>query len=206
MSQPPNYGESEPTRPIDPSATPYSSPPGAPSSGGYSYPPAPAPDYSAPAAPGYPPASGAPGYPTSGAPGYQPTSGAGYQPTSGAPGYDPAAQQGGYVQPYQQPAYQQPGYQQPYGAQQPAYGAAQPALDPQGRPYSDKTKMAAGLLGIFLGGFGVGRFYTGHTGIAIAQILVTWFTCGLGGLWPLIDGIIILVNGGTDAQGRVLRP
>jgi len=198
MSQPPNYGESEPTRPIDPSATPYSSPPGAPSSGGYSYPPAPAPDYSAPAAPSYPPTSGAPGYPTSGAPGYQ--------PTSGAPGYDPAAQQGGYVQPYQQPAYQQPGYQQPYGAQQPAYGAAQPALDPQGRPYSDKTKMAAGLLGIFLGGFGVGRFYTGHTGIAIGQILVTWFTCGLGGLWPLIDGIIILVNGGTDAQGRVLRP
>lgn len=199
MSQPPNYGESEPTRPIDPSATPYSSPPGAPSSGGYSYPPAPAPDYSAPAAPSYPPASGAPGYPTSGAPGYQPTSGAGYQPTSGAPGYDPAAQQGGYVQPYQQPAYQQ-GYQQP-GYQQP-YTPPPAALDPQGRPYSDKTKMVTGLLNIFLPG--VGRLYAGHIGIGIAQLLL-FFLCGVGWVWSLIDGIMILVSGGTDGEGRVLR-
>lgn len=70
---------------------------------------------------------------------------------------------------------------------------------------SDKSKLVAGLLNIFLGGFGVGRFYTGHVGIAIGQIAVTWLTCGLGGLWPLIDGIIILVKGGTDAQGRPLR-
>ncbi|XNL31542.1 TM2 domain-containing protein [Longispora sp. K20-0274] len=74
-----------------------------------------------------------------------------------------------------------------------------------GEILSDKSKLVAGLLQIFLGGFGVGRFYTGHTNIAIAQILVTWLTCGLGSLWPLIDGILILVNGGTDAQGRKLR-
>src|SRR5690242_11992699 len=43
---------------------------------------------------------------------------------------------------------------------------------------SDKSKMAAGLLQIFLGPFGVGRFYTGHVAIAIAQIAVTWVTCG----------------------------
>ena len=35
--------------------------------------------------------------------------------------------------------------------------------------------------------------------------LVTIFTCGLGSIWGLVDGILILVNGGTDAQGRVLR-
>lgn len=71
--------------------------------------------------------------------------------------------------------------------------------------YSDKSKLVAGLLQIFLGGFGAGRFYTGHTGMAIGQIAATWLTCGLGGLWPFIDGIIILVKGGTDVQGRILR-
>jgi TM2 domain-containing membrane protein YozV len=65
--------------------------------------------------------------------------------------------------------------------------------------------MIAGLLQILLGGFGAGRFYTGHTGLAIGQIAATWLTCGLGGIWPLVDGIMILVNGGTDAQGRKLR-
>ncbi|GAA4719362.1 hypothetical protein Prum_015560 [Phytohabitans rumicis] len=71
--------------------------------------------------------------------------------------------------------------------------------------WSDKSKLVAGLLGIFLGTFGVGRFYTGHTGLGVAQLLVGVFTCGLGGLWGVIDGILILVNGGTDAQGRRLR-
>jgi TM2 domain-containing membrane protein YozV len=89
----------------------------------------------------------------------------------------------------------------PYGGAAPSYG-----VDPiTGLPYSDKTKLIAGLLQILLGGFGAGRFYTGHTGMAIGQIAVTWLTCGIGGLWPLIDGIMILVKGGTDAQGRVLR-
>lgn len=183
MSQSP-YGESDPTRPIDPNQ-PYSSPPAAPSSGGYSYPQAPAPSYGTPA-----PAYGTPAY-------QQPTSGAGYQqPTSDA----------GYQQAYQQQAYQQPGYQQA-GYQQAGYAqpAAAAAYDAQGRPLSDKTKLVAGLLGIFLGGFGVGRFYTGHTGLGVAQLLVSVFTCGFGAIWGLIDGIMILVNGGTDAQGRVLR-
>jgi TM2 domain-containing membrane protein YozV len=82
----------------------------------------------------------------------------------------------------------------------PGYGGGYPAGQ-----YSDKSKLVAGLLGILLGGFGAGRFYTGHTGMAIGQIAATWLTCGLGGLWPLIDGILILVKGGTDAQGRILR-
>ncbi|KRV47584.1 hypothetical protein AQ490_06740 [Wenjunlia vitaminophila] len=74
--------------------------------------------------------------------------------------------------------------------------------DPYGRPYSDKSKTTAGLLQIFLGCFGVGRFYTGHTGMAVAQLL----TCGGLGIWALIDGIIILTSGTvTDAQGRPLR-
>jgi TM2 domain-containing membrane protein YozV len=78
-----------------------------------------------------------------------------------------------------------------------------PYADPSG--YSDKSKLVAGLLGIFLGGFGAGRFYTGHTGLAVGQLLVSIFTCFIGSIWGFIDGIMILVNGGTDAQGRPLR-
>ncbi|HVH41772.1 MAG TPA: TM2 domain-containing protein [Labilithrix sp.] len=79
-------------------------------------------------------------------------------------------------------------------------------VDPMtGMPFSDKSKMVAGLLQIFVGYFGVGRFYTGHTGIAIAQIAVSWLTCGLGALWPLIDGIMMLTGKVPDAQGRPLR-
>jgi TM2 domain-containing membrane protein YozV len=101
-------------------------------------------------------------------------------PTGAAPGHPPT------------PAYQpSPGY---------------PQYDPvTGRPLSDKSKIVAGLLQIFLGSFGIGRFYTGHTGIAVAQLVVSICTLGIGGVWGLVDGIILLINGGTDAQGRVLR-
>ena len=74
-----------------------------------------------------------------------------------------------------------------------------------GLPYSDKQRLTAGLLQLFLGGFGVGRFYTGHMGLAIAQIAVTWVTCGLGIIWPIIDGVMMLTGKVTDAQGRPLR-
>ena len=82
-----------------------------------------------------------------------------------------------------------------------------PTNDPAtGIPYSDKQKLVAGLLQIFLGGFGIGRFYTGHTQKAVLMLVVTVLTCGFGSIWGLIDGILLLVNGGTDAEGRILRP
>lgn len=68
-----------------------------------------------------------------------------------------------------------------------------------------KSKMAAGLLGIFLGGWGIHNFYLGYTGKAIAQIFVTLFTCGIGALWGLIEGILILTGSiNTDADGNPL--
>ena len=76
-------------------------------------------------------------------------------------------------------------------------------VDPiTGMPFSDKSKMIAGLLQIFLGSFGVGRFYTGHIGLAVAQLFLGWLTCGI---WPLIDGIMMLMGKVPDAQGRPLR-
>lgn len=133
----------------------------------------------------------------------------------GYPPHDP--NQGAYGQPPAGGGYGQPGphapYGTPYGAQPPgpaAGGMVNPhapyGVDPvTGMPFSDKTKMIAGLLQLLLGGFGAGRFYTGHMGIAIAQIAVTWLTCGLGVIWPVIDGVMMLSGKVTDAEGRPLR-
>jgi len=70
----------------------------------------------------------------------------------------------------------------------------------------EKSKIAAGLLGLFLGGWGIHRFYLGFTKIGIIQIVVTILTCGLGGLWGVIEGIMILAGKmNVDAQGRQLK-
>ena len=91
----------------------------------------------------------------------------------------------------------------PAGFGGPPGGPAPYGIDPiTGLPFSDKSKMVAGLLQIFFGYFGVGRFYTGHIGLGVAQLLLGWLTCGI---WPLIDGIMMLMGKVTDAQGRPLR-
>jgi hypothetical protein len=146
---------------------------------------------------------------------YGPQAGAGQAPggpSNPGPGYDPRYPYGwpGYDPNYQayqgDPAYAQgyPGYPgSPYPTQYPwpydpnaPYGRA-----PNGEPYSDKQKLVAGLLQIFLGGFGAGRWYLGDTGIALGQL----FTCGGLGIWALIDGIMILTGNVRDKYGRPLR-
>jgi TM2 domain-containing membrane protein YozV len=74
-----------------------------------------------------------------------------------------------------------------------------------GEPLSDKRQLVAGLLGILFGWLGAGRFYVGDTRTALRQLVVTLLTCGLGGLWGMVDGVDLLLNGGYDAQGRKLR-
>lgn len=84
--------------------------------------------------------------------------------------------------------------------------AAPYGIDPRsGEPYSHRSKVVAGLLQILVPFLGIGRFYTGHVGMAICQILVSVFTCGVGTLWPFIDGIVLLLSDSRDAQGRPLR-
>ena len=73
-----------------------------------------------------------------------------------------------------------------------------------------KSKIAAGLLGIFLGGFGVHNFYLGYTGKAVAQLLITLLTCGFGAfissIWGLIEGILILTGSiNVDGAGIPLK-
>lgn len=73
-----------------------------------------------------------------------------------------------------------------------------------------KSKMAAGLLGIFLGSLGIHNFYLGFIGKALAQLLISVLTCGFGavvsGIWGLIEGIMILTGSiDKDAKGVPLK-
>lgn len=71
-----------------------------------------------------------------------------------------------------------------------------------------KSRIVAGLLGIFLGSLGIHRFYLGFTTIGVVQIVVTIVTCGIGAIWGFVEGILYLVGAGgftTDADGRPLR-
>ncbi|CDO85861.1 hypothetical protein AWC29_10395 [Mycobacterium triplex] len=135
-------------------------------------------------------------------------------------------QRPGYVPP-RDPApsgYPPPGYPpaQPY----PGY-AGYPGVDPQapfgrdpatGVPLSDKSGTTAGLLQLFFGVFGVGRFYIDSTQIAVAQLLL-----GLVGLvftlfcfiaaplllgsivWAIVDAIMMFTGSVKDNYGRRLR-
>lgn len=80
-----------------------------------------------------------------------------------------------------------------------------------------KSKVAAGILGIFLGCFGVHNFYLGYTSKAVVQLVLTivgiLFTCiGIGVLlvfaveiWGLVEGIMILAGKiDRDAAGNAL--
>ena len=71
-----------------------------------------------------------------------------------------------------------------------------------------KSKIVAGLLGIFLGGLGVHNFYLGYTGKGVAQLLLSILSFGLlafvSSIWGLIEGVQILMGKITDADGNEL--
>lgn len=75
-----------------------------------------------------------------------------------------------------------------------------------------KSRLAAGLLGIFLGALGIHRFYLGYTAIGAAQLILAllgFLTCGVttiaAAIWGLVEGILILTGSiNTDALGQPL--
>jgi len=65
-----------------------------------------------------------------------------------------------------------------------------------------ENKIAAGILGILLGGLGIHKFILGYSAAGITMLLISVLTCGLGyplmHLFGLIEGIIYLTK--TDEQ------
>ncbi len=86
-------------------------------------------------------------------------------------------------------------------------------------PADAKSKIAAGLFGIFLGCFGVHNFYLGFTSKAIVQLVITiigFLLCCCAGIgvfivlgieiWGLVEGIMILAGSiNKDAKGIPLK-
>ncbi|MEA5455478.1 TM2 domain-containing protein [Sinomonas sp. JGH33] len=77
---------------------------------------------------------------------------------------------------------------------------------------SPRRRAIAGLLGIYLGAFGVHRFYLGYTAIGVIQVItaiaLAKTTYGAIFLWGMIEGILIVLGAQpfrTDAAGRELR-
>lgn len=62
----------------------------------------------------------------------------------------------------------------------------------------ESKRILCGVLGILLGGWGVHRFILGDVTGGIIRIVLTFVTCGIGGLIGLIEGIIYLTK--SDEQ------
>ena len=61
-----------------------------------------------------------------------------------------------------------------------------------------EKKIAAGICGILIGGFGVHRFILGDATGGIIRIVLTFVTCGLAAIIGLIEGIIYLTKSDED--------
>lgn len=137
---------------------------------------------------------------------------------------EPQPQVIGQVDPNQQPQFAQDQFgqqntQQQFGQQQ--YGQQQYTQQPVGGMVNQyqpqqmmqsggKSRMAAGLLGLLLGGLGIHNFYLGYTGKAVAQLLITVLSFGLlafvPAIWGAIEGVMILTDKNyLDADGFPLE-
>ncbi len=130
------------------------------------------------------------------------------------PSGDPGQPQSPGQQPYSQPysGYQPPNYTaqsyRPEPPRQPIY-----TTPPAG--YQQKSRLAAGILAIILGVFGVHNFYLGFNSRGVIQLVLSLagglLTCGLATaatvIWAFIEGVTILSSNGArfDGNGVILR-
>jgi TM2 domain-containing membrane protein YozV len=114
----------------------------------------------------------------------------------------PPPQAGPYAGSYQQPPPGGP-YQGPYqGQYQPPQGPYYPP--PVQQPsYSGKSKVVAGILGIFLGGLGIHKFYLGRTGAGVVYLLFCW--TGIPAIIGFIEGIIYLCTNDQAFEAKYPR-
>ena len=144
------------------------------------------------------------------------------------PPYYPPQHPTGQFPPPQYPTGQYPPPQYPTGQfPPPLYPPGQyppPGFDPAapfgrhlltGEPFSDKSKVVAGLLQLLglVGVVGIGRIYLGYTTLGITQLIggvvLGLVTCGIGFIvpviWGIIDATLILTDKVRDPAGRPLR-
>ncbi len=87
-----------------------------------------------------------------------------------------------------------------YAGDPTAYG-----MSPMGGSYlavrSEKSRVAAGVLNLFIPG--VGRMYMGYAAIGVLQLVFAM--CGVGVIWSFVDGILILAGSPkVDGYGRIM--
>ncbi len=128
-------------------------------------------------------------------------------PQYGAPQY--GAPQYGAQQPQQN---YQPGYYQ-----QPQAQYSKPLYNVPPAGYVQKSRIAAGLLAILFGVFGVHNYYLGFNSRATIQLVVSLagglLTCGIAtaamAIWGLVEGVLILSANSPkrmyDGNGVILR-
>ena len=111
----------------------------------------------------------------------------------------PQTAQPQYAQPqYAQQQYGQQPQQAPYGYPPQTVYIQQQPVNPINPSWPIKSKVAAGLLGIFLGGIGIHKFYLGKVGMGILYILFCWtFIPALVGF---IEGIVYLSSNDHNFQ------
>jgi TM2 domain-containing membrane protein YozV len=119
---------------------------------------------------------------------------------------------------YPPPNYPPPNFPPPY---YPPPGFSPDPAAPYGRnpitgePFSDKSKVVAGLLQLLglVGVLGVGRLYLGYTTLGTLQLVgglvLGLVTCGIGFIvpvvWGIVDAVLILTDKVRDPSGRPLR-
>jgi TM2 domain-containing membrane protein YozV len=95
----------------------------------------------------------------------------------------------------------------------PPGGPAPPAFGGYPASHGQKSKVAAGVMGILIGWTGAHRFYLGYHVIGAIQLILTllspltcFVTLYAAAVWGLVEGILILTGSiFTDAEGIPLR-
>jgi TM2 domain-containing membrane protein YozV len=82
---------------------------------------------------------------------------------------------------------------------------------------SEKSRLAATLLALFLGWLGIHRFYLGKTGTAVVMLVLgvlglatVWFGIGLVfliavGIWALVDFVLAVAGAMKDRDGKPVK-